>query len=510
MSDFERDLINPFGGDNPSVDEVDEALYGKVNIPASGRKVATPIPVLNIVPDPIQPRRAIPLQIRGDWDGQPNQDALDDMLIRWQAHASKVLGVKLMPLSMIDGKQEIDVPDDVDGVTKEFIDLMALAASIYRDGLLNPISIIRRGDAGKIVAGERRWLAHVILYSLDVDNGKFAKIPVFAVEQDVWKQAAENGARRPLNAIGMARQLALLVMDMYKGDAGEKFDVFAALVNPGGVDRPFYAQVADGTLYQVKRGYMARILDVTGLKSKGQVGHYRALLRVPDRIWWEADVENWTEGAIRPYVPTTPRPPQKTEKSGLRSTTVDLSGENGGNLSQNNATDKENLTVGVASPPQPSPLRREGANDGEPMLVRSHLPAGSPAETYPPSDSTHLWGIDTDLHTPSEKVASVTRYASDAGLVDVLNGLIYLAEVLDREHDIAPMLEGLREIDSIEINNIRDNEWQAGYLKSLVRTRELVRNLVFDNLVDVVVPQVEQFIGDLIVLVKDESDVGGV
>jgi hypothetical protein len=161
-----------------------------------------------------------------------------------------------------------------------------------------------------------------------VDAGKFARIPAVVKERaDVWRQAEENAARRPLNAIGIARQLALLIMDMYDG---EEFGRFEAVVLPGECDRAYYAQVANGQAWPIKRGMGQAVLTATGLKSKYQISNYRRLLGIEDEMWVQADLENWAEGRIREVVQIQNRPPE----TDVRLTTVNLTspetGETGG------------------------------------------------------------------------------------------------------------------------------------------------------------------------------------
>ena len=59
--------------------------------------------------------------------------------------------------------------------SKEFalMKLVDLAASIRRDGLSNPISLVRHADHFEIETGERRWLAYHILY-WKFGDGEFA------------------------------------------------------------------------------------------------------------------------------------------------------------------------------------------------------------------------------------------------------------------------------------------------------------------------------------------------
>lgn len=298
----------------PSASEVDAEVFGGV-IPDAGRKVAKPIPLSQISPDPAQPRREVPARVRA----AASKANMPEWSM-WRDMAAKARGkrIELAPLLRGEGEgAELDPVGDplVDG----FLSLVALASSIYRDGLVNAITVTQRGiDQHVIETGERRYQAFVMIHGVFGED-KFAKIPAHVVpKSDVWRQAAENGSRKPLNAIGMARQLALLIMDLNRGEGGMVYDPFEKLVLPGECDRRFYAQVANGVVHRIPKGMSERILQTTGLKSRDQIRHYRALLNIPDEMWMQADEEDWAEGKIRLLI----NPPRDD-----MSTIVDISGD---------------------------------------------------------------------------------------------------------------------------------------------------------------------------------------
>jgi ParB-like chromosome segregation protein Spo0J len=198
----------------------------------------------------------------------------------------------------------IDLDDDAPAILRGYVSLLRLAGSIYSEGLINPITVISRGRNQYLIeTGERRWLAHHLLKDISDEYGKIA-----AVQSDgqgyVWRQASENTARRELNAIGMARQLALLILDLRKEIEGHDYDSYETLVLPGGCDRRFYAQVANGRIHRIPKGMGERIQQAMGL-SRSQLSHYRNLLQltddddVNDAIWVKADIEDWPERAMR-------------------------------------------------------------------------------------------------------------------------------------------------------------------------------------------------------------------
>lgn len=290
---YEQGKANPLAA-NPLV-AMDEATYGVPGIPDSGRLIARRLPIEEIAPDPAQPRRLIPAVVHAAATGSE----ITALLAAWHS-LSEVQGLRIPIRDLLRGA-EMEATSQYP-LAQEFMDLVRLAISIGREGLLTPIQVVRRGGGYVIESGERRWAAFHLLLMATAEE-KWATIPALEKPRvDVWAQAAENGARKPLNAIGMARQLALLIMDMYVDERGVKFDSYEDLVGPRQCDRAFYAQVRRGETWPVKRGMTERVLQVTGLKSTKQISDYRALLDIPDALWMKADEQGWTEGAIREYM----------------------------------------------------------------------------------------------------------------------------------------------------------------------------------------------------------------
>jgi hypothetical protein len=311
------DGIDLLGGgeDEADIHAIDEAIYGSGLSGASGGTMrAKRLNLMRVRPDVAQPRRAIPLGIRGGWDGDPSM--VSTLLDLWRQYAERefrhsldVVGMLSETSVTIEGDHGHEVKDyihdDLSPIAKGFIDLVQLAADINRVGLTQPITVARDGDGYLIIAGERRYLAHHLLYQY-VDEA--TRIPAFVKDShDVWAQASENANRSPLNAIGMARQVALLMMAMHREVNGTEFRSFAEMVKPGESDRAFYAQVADGREFRVLSGYAEKLTTATGLPSYGRVRRYRALLSVPDELWIQADSGDWSERKIRDAI-SPPRP----------------------------------------------------------------------------------------------------------------------------------------------------------------------------------------------------------
>lgn len=324
---YEAGKSNPFEQDE--LRAFDAQTYGAVpDVPDSGRIIARPIQLESVYPDLRQPRRVIPASVRAGWDGDPIE--MPTLLGNWHLIVEHKLGRELDLPNLLAGV-DLEIKTE-DPIVEQYFEVLRLAASIHADGLQNPIRVVRSGAQYRIESGERRWVAYWLLYLFVATD--YSAIPaVESARMDVWAQAAENGARAPLNAIQMARQLALLVMDMYEGDKDAQFDDYQTLVLPGECDRKFYAQVGDGTAYPIRRGFGERVLQVTGLKSRHQISQYRALLNIPDALWDKADEQNWTEFAIREYAasikPEAPAPTPQPEgkpapKSGDVLTAVNL------------------------------------------------------------------------------------------------------------------------------------------------------------------------------------------
>ena len=271
------------------------------------------VSIQEITPNPIQPRYSIPHDLSDIYELQPS--TVVDILERW------ILEVQLETrqtdfdiVSHLRGQAtdrgalvETDESPSADGeqpaASKHaaLMKLIDLAASIRRDGLSNPISLVHHGDRYEIETGERRWLAYHILYWKFGDGDQrpdgsivnWSRIPSRIVNRvDVWRQASENNARDNLNAISRARQLALLLMDLHG------WQNFAPLPDCES-EQAFYAQVADGSVWRVPRGQGERLLNAMGLSNAAQLRQYRALLRLPADLWRRGDDEDLSEGELR-------------------------------------------------------------------------------------------------------------------------------------------------------------------------------------------------------------------
>lgn len=296
---------NPFEESDAAVDKATRAVFGDIfNEP--DRTVAIEISIFDITPDPVQPRRAIPSAVRAEWDGQSNAGSISVVPVRWRQLAEAELGAELPIYLATEPTEDYTLPNIDEATTPisyKLMKLIDLANDIYHHGLVEPIHVVVNESGGyRGESGERRWWAHWFLF-LKTSDPKWTKINAFVRDEfSVWRQASENGARDPLNAIAMTRQLARLLMDIHK-EVG--FSSYADLVPVGGSDRAYYAQVASGDTYRIPRGWGEKIAAAMGLPNTQMLRQYRALLRLPDDIWIKGDDENWTENALRPYTVST-------------------------------------------------------------------------------------------------------------------------------------------------------------------------------------------------------------
>ncbi len=307
--------FNRFAGDanspltdepGDSLHETDRAIFGgDAETLNTNRMVAKGISILDIHPDPTQPRRQIPSAVRRDWF----DDNVQTLIEIWVSHyaAEKgvsfeeasgflgqlVSGVEMHPAEVYNGEVEMPKPKR-SAVETGLMEVIQLATDIRQRGLINPITITKAESGWQIETGERRWLAYWLLH-LTFGGEDWTRIPAREVEApSVWRQASENTARQQLNAISKARQLALLIMALYE-EQGAEFLPYERFPH----DRRFYAQVADGNRYRIPHGEGQRVLDAMNLTDPGYLRKFRMLLSLPDEIWTAADdystSENWLQ-----------------------------------------------------------------------------------------------------------------------------------------------------------------------------------------------------------------------
>ncbi len=271
------------------------------------------ISIHDIQPNVMQPRHSVPHDLTDIYPLTP--DNIVDIFERWiievQLEKSQNdfdIGNYLLGETTERGDRAEKDEGDGAGIglaasSKEdaLMKIVDLAASIRRDSLSNPVSLVHHGDRYEIETGERRWLAYHMLYWRFGDGDarpdgsvvNWSRIPARLVNRvDVWRQASENNARDNLNAISRARQLAVLLMDLH---GWQNFSSYNECEN----EQAFYAQVADGARWRIPRGQGERLLNAMGMSDASQLRQYRSLLRLPEELWRKGDDENLSEGELR-------------------------------------------------------------------------------------------------------------------------------------------------------------------------------------------------------------------
>lgn len=307
--------INPFGinkddAEKPTLLDVDAEIFGDLARVDAGRIEVKNIRIFDILPDPTQPRRAIPSSVRIGWDGQPN--TVGDVLAKWLELVDAERGQPFPLVDHLNFRIGDNIPEDepiVGPLESAFLEIVRLAVSIKQDGLTNPITVFRAGRQFMLETGERRWLAFHLLYHWTRANeseqaaSSWEKIPARVMDEfSVWRQASENNARANLNAIAKARQFAILMMDLLVRE-GDRFRSYQEIVSTGHPEQDFYAQVVEKS---PPYGRSELILSAMGVKHRNAILRYRRLLQLPNEVWLLADDHNWTERQLRPLVPPTP------------------------------------------------------------------------------------------------------------------------------------------------------------------------------------------------------------
>ena len=281
------------GSTTPSATSIDAELFGALGKVDMHRLSASPVNVLDIYPDPNQPRRTIPHVLRIFWNGDGR--SLPEVFKQWVKMVERERGSKFDLELHLSAKEDIERNEQPGPLEETLMGLIELAVSIRVDGLTNPITVAPMGIKYRLETGERRWLAYNLLYIYTKDDA-YSRISARTVDRvNVWRQAAENNARANLNAISRARQFAMLLMDLIHEERGIEFIPMEKFEH----EQEFYAQVADGTNLRVPRGSSERLLAASGLRNKNQVSLYRRLLELPRQVWQMADDLNWTEYFIR-------------------------------------------------------------------------------------------------------------------------------------------------------------------------------------------------------------------
>ena len=221
-----------------------------------------------IRPDAAQPRRVLPEAIHHSFHSQeitPVQ-ALKQYIekVRIIARQKGRPFENLFDLltSAEDAKEDVNLTPP----ERDLRDLTNLAVTLRQDGQVNPLTIVDRTEGAMpsyiIETGERRYWANYIDMEFIPGYQGDSTVPCIILppgEASVFRQAKENTSRAGLNAIGMARQAALLLLAVH--------DIHPPL---GAVSYDFYRQALDLDL-RSKREYSTDILSAMGGISRSRL-----------------------------------------------------------------------------------------------------------------------------------------------------------------------------------------------------------------------------------------------
>jgi hypothetical protein len=249
-----------------------------------------------IRPDAAQPRRVLPEAIHHSFHSQeitPVQ-ALKQYIekVRIIARQKGRPFESLLDLltSAEDSKEDINLTPP----ERDLRDLTNLAVTLRQDGQVNPLTIVDRTEGAMpsyiIETGERRYWANYIDMEFIPGYQGDSTVPCIILppgEASVFRQAKENTSRAGLNAIGMARQAALLLLAVH--------DIHPPI---GAVSHDFYRQALDLDL-RGKREFTTEILSAMGGMGRMHFSRFKALLKLSDEALDLADQHSLDERMLR-------------------------------------------------------------------------------------------------------------------------------------------------------------------------------------------------------------------
>jgi hypothetical protein len=317
----------------------DSAIYGE----AEGLRVEY-LNLLLVYPDPVQPRRILPERIYQQfWAGRLTQtQALKELVSLAQIAARQNARPFNSVTDFLNSEDEEETANTPSLSHEEQLvkDLVNLSATIRDDGQVNPLTVVDVSDGTsiqyRIETGERRYWATWLLRDFFPGYNHDGKIPCIVVPADkasTFRQAKENTARAGLNAIAMARQVALLLLTVHG------YEIPNEAVSMG-----FYRQALELDL-RSKREFTADVLSALGGIDKHQLKRHKALLRLCDEAVETADRHNIDE--IKLYYATQLDDDDQVElirqivQLGLTTKQVKDIVEKGGNVATN--SDEDNI-----------------------------------------------------------------------------------------------------------------------------------------------------------------------
>jgi hypothetical protein len=283
------DILNSIG----EQDFLDDRMMQ--NLRANGLRVEN-IALSLIRPDPAQPRRVLPEIVHQSFH---NGEITPVQALKQYVNKIRILAKqKGRPfenlLDLLNLESEDEEPGQLTQPEQGLRDLVNLALTLKNDGQVNPLTIVDVTEGVTpsylIETGERRyWASYINMEFIPAYEGD-GTIPCIILpdgQASVFRQAKENTSRAGLNAIGMARQAALLILAVH--------DIHPPL---GAVGNDFYRQVLELDL-RSKREYTTEILLAMGGITRGRLSHYKRLLTLSDEAIELADRYSIDEGRLR-------------------------------------------------------------------------------------------------------------------------------------------------------------------------------------------------------------------
>ena len=239
-------------------------------------------------PNPLQARRVLPEHVYQEFhaDRMTPTQALREV-VKLAKIAAKQNGRPFENvMDLLGGFKEEDdsEPTALTPIEQLLRDLTNLAVTIRDDGQVNPLTVV---DASigvtqrfRIETGERRYWATWLLKDFIPGYQGDGMIPCLIIPQEKespFRQAKENTTRAGLNAVAMARQIALLLLYVH-----------GVNMPSGPVKMDFYRQALDLDL-RGKREYTEVVYSSLGGMSRPNFADFKSLLKLCDEAVEIAD-----------------------------------------------------------------------------------------------------------------------------------------------------------------------------------------------------------------------------
>ncbi len=256
-----------------------------------------------IRPDAAQSRRVLPETIHRTFH---NQEITPVQALKQYIEKVRIIArQKGRPfeslLDLLITGEESDEAVELTPPEQDLRDLTNLSVTLRSDGQVNPLTIVDRTTGAVpnyvIETGERRYWANYIDMEFVPGYQGDGTIPCIILppgEASVFRQAKENTSRSGLNAIAMARQVALLILWVHGIEPPRSM-----------ISNDFYRQALEYDLRD-KREYVPDVLSALGGLHKSQLRRYKALLNLSDEAMELADQHSIDEFKLRPVVQLPP------------------------------------------------------------------------------------------------------------------------------------------------------------------------------------------------------------